>query len=608
MKRNPHLIEATRLLERLDDALLLVGPDLRIRAAFTESARALAARLGDRHDLVGAPLADVLRPLLAPQACRPLLTHLQALTEDPSEAPEVLRAIEGAASAAMRAAGQTRFYDITLRPFIADDGASLLLGIRDVTPRLQLLRATESTREAHALALAVLRASPAVLRGFLADALSSITLLQSLLRVPARADAAYRDKLSRLQDEVLLVQERASRVPLEPVVAHAAKVLSSLQRIANAAVADGDEFLPVAVELDALFCQITTCARLADQRGDFVAPAMGAPTSEGVPEPEPEPEPEVVTAPTAELEATLEPVPPAEPAEPVAATGPEATTTGLDPAAGPEPEVAPEPEPEPEPELVAEPVAPVTVEVELTRPGLAPVIESLLGPDALPEIRGMSGTTTTAAIEMVTWPSRHASRLAALLEESTAGGGAVARLSAVNLEAIPLGYRRNIEHILQELVRNAAEHGIETQDSRLAVGKPPVGAVVVECVDRGRAGIEVTVRDDGRGLDVALIGQLAVDRGLVTADSLTNADARTVAGLIFRPGFAATGMAKVPGRGLGLEFLRELVMRMDGRITVTSKPGIYTRFRVQLPPEGDIERSGSIVTTASDSGHLTTGY
>jgi chemotaxis protein histidine kinase CheA len=590
---NPYLkrgfqIEATRLLERLDDALLLVGPDLHVRAIFTEAARLLTGKLGDQRDLVGAPLAEILQPLLAPQACRPLLQHLKALTEDPTDAPEIFRGVEGAASAAMRAAGETRYYDISLRPFIADDGASLLLGIRDVTHRLQMLRANESSRIAHSLALSVLRAPPPALRSFLAEALSGVTLLQSLQRVPARSVEAYREKISRLQEELERLRQAAADVPLSSISEQAANIVRSLDAVRGANAPDGDAFLPIAVELDGLFGQITSTARLAEQRGDQLSmPAA----------------PAAITI----AEAAVEPTVGVEPladvlVEPVEEVAVEAILA-LEPAPCPEPEPMPAPEPTPEPQPAPEPAP------EPERAPVAVAVQSLLGPvDGHARGPGTSSSTTTAAIEMVTWPSRCASRLAALIEETAAEAGRVARLSAVNLEAIPLGYRRNVDHILQQLVRNAVEHGIETSEERSERGKPPVGAVVVECLDRGSIGVEITVRDDGRGLDVETIGQLAVDRGLVTADSLNHVDARVVAGLIFRPGFAANGLAREAGRGLGLEFMRELIMRMDGRLTVTSKPGAYTRFRIQLPPDGETERESPFLTTTISGRNLTSGF
>jgi two-component system chemotaxis sensor kinase CheA len=98
----------------------------------------------------------------------------------------------------------------------------------------------------------------------------------------------------------------------------------------------------------------------------------------------------------------------------------------------------------------------------------------------------------------------------------------------------------------------------------------------------GDAALELSVQDDGQGFDTDKLGRAAVARGLLTEDTLQKTEARSLIGLIFRPGFS-TAPVSAPGRGLGMEFLRELVARLDGRITVATKPRQYTRFRIELP-------------------------
>jgi len=195
-------IHASRLLHRLDDALLLVGPDLCVRQVLTQAAYALGGVGVNRRELVDLPLSQALAPLLAPKALAGLITQITALAESPGEAIDTRRGVEGAATAALRAAGLTRYYDIWMQPYVGDEGLTLLLGLRDVTERLRLARELESARQAHELALGVLRADPQALEEFMAEALQGISLLHSVIKMPARSESAFLSKLNRIADDV----------------------------------------------------------------------------------------------------------------------------------------------------------------------------------------------------------------------------------------------------------------------------------------------------------------------------------------------------------------------------------------------------------------------
>ena len=140
-----------------------------------------------------------------------------------------------------------------------------------------------------------------------------------------------------------------------------------------------------------------------------------------------------------------------------------------------------------------------------------------------------------------------------------------ARLEFNGLEEVPACYRRNVYHMLQQLVRNAIEHGIETPAERKAAGKATAGRITVDCSDRGEAGIEIIVRDDGRGFDTGLIGRVAVEKGLLTPEALARTDPRTLIGLIFRPGFSTEGIAGCAGKGLGMVFFLARARDAHGR-------------------------------------------
>jgi two-component system chemotaxis sensor kinase CheA len=161
--------------------------------------------------------------------------------------------------------------------------------------------------------------------------------------------------------------------------------------------------------------------------------------------------------------------------------------------------------------------------------------------------------------------------------------GTLVKLKVQHAHLVPAGLRRDIDDLLQHLLRNAVEHGIETPEQRLASDKSVAGEISVKFEQKPREGLVMTVRDDGRGFDVERIGRAAVLSGLVAEESLLEYDPGEVVGLIFKPAFSTENLAGEAGRGRGMSFLRRAVTRLGGQITVATKPGHYTRFMIQLP-------------------------
>lgn len=147
--------------------------------------------------------------------------------------------------------------------------------------------------------------------------------------------------------------------------------------------------------------------------------------------------------------------------------------------------------------------------------------------------------------------------------------------------------RRVLEEIkdpLVHLVRNCIDHGIESPEERRRRGKPPQGRVTIAIVPLEGGRVEVSVADDGAGIDAAKVRQAAVKLGLVTA---AEADKTGEAGLwshIFEAGLSTSPIiTDVSGRGLGLAILREKAEKLGGTYAVESVPGTGTTFRLVLP-------------------------
>ncbi|MFQ5479185.1 MAG: response regulator [Candidatus Binatia bacterium] len=131
---------------------------------------------------------------------------------------------------------------------------------------------------------------------------------------------------------------------------------------------------------------------------------------------------------------------------------------------------------------------------------------------------------------------------------------------------------------LSHLVRNAIDHGLEEPEQRRAAGKDARGRVVVAAALRG-AQVEVSITDDGGGLDSGAIRAQAQQRGL----PLPN-DSEELADLLFHSGFSTAPMVtEISGRGVGLDVVKSTVETLHGTVDLFSEPGSYTRFVLTLP-------------------------
>jgi len=136
---------------------------------------------------------------------------------------------------------------------------------------------------------------------------------------------------------------------------------------------------------------------------------------------------------------------------------------------------------------------------------------------------------------------------------------------------------------LMHILRNAVDHGIEPPDERETAGKSPTGTVRLEA-HRERDYVQITVRDDGKGLDVGDIRQNALDEGVRTETEIEEMDDSDVLDLIFHPGFSTSEeVTDVSGRGVGMDVVASTVNRLDGSVSVDSTVGEGTQVELRLP-------------------------
>lgn len=134
---------------------------------------------------------------------------------------------------------------------------------------------------------------------------------------------------------------------------------------------------------------------------------------------------------------------------------------------------------------------------------------------------------------------------------------------------------------LVHLIRNSLDHGIEAPQVRTAAGKPATGTVLLTAAHSGDS-VEITIQDDGKGLDRTAIFAKGVEKGLINADAkLSDSE---VFNLIFAPGFStATVVTGVSGRGVGMDVVKRAIDALRGSISIDSKTGAGSTISIRIP-------------------------
>lgn len=134
---------------------------------------------------------------------------------------------------------------------------------------------------------------------------------------------------------------------------------------------------------------------------------------------------------------------------------------------------------------------------------------------------------------------------------------------------------------LMHLVRNAMDHGIESQERRLAAGKDAAGTLRFNAYHE-TGSIVIEVSDDGGGIPRDRVRRKAVERGIVSADQVLSD--KEILHLIFEPGFStADAVTNLSGRGVGMDVVKKNIESLRGEIEVESEEGKGTTFRLRMP-------------------------
>ena len=136
---------------------------------------------------------------------------------------------------------------------------------------------------------------------------------------------------------------------------------------------------------------------------------------------------------------------------------------------------------------------------------------------------------------------------------------------------------------LVHLLRNCVDHGIETPDERLKLGKERTGTIKLTAF-RDKQNVIFTVEDDGKGIDPHALRKISVVKGIISAEDAVKLSDEEAFDLIFRPGFTtANKVSDVSGRGVGMDVVKTKITSLSGSIYVNSNIGVGTEVALHLP-------------------------
>ena len=136
---------------------------------------------------------------------------------------------------------------------------------------------------------------------------------------------------------------------------------------------------------------------------------------------------------------------------------------------------------------------------------------------------------------------------------------------------------------LQHLLRNSADHGLESNEVRIQRGKPEVGSIFLNAYQEGN-NVIIKVGDDGNGIDVEAVKNKAIERGTITPEQAESMTQKEIINLLFLPSFSmAKQISDISGRGVGLDVVKSNIEQLGGDVEVQTVLGEGTTFTVRLP-------------------------
>lgn len=201
----------------------------------------------------------------------------------------------------------------------------------------------------------------------------------------------------------------------------------------------------------------------------------------------------------------------------------------------------------------------------------------------LPELARLTRQIQDNVMSLRAQPIKQAfSRVPRMLRDLSVETGKQIELETVGeTTEVDKGVIEKIGDPLTHMIRNAADHGLESTEERIAAGKSPAGTIKLSAEQKG-ARIFVRVQDNGRGINRERVKAKAIEKGIIPADAVLSNE--EIDQLICAPGFStAETISNISGRGVGMDVVRSNVEALGGRVEIHSVPGEGTTFTMILP-------------------------
>ncbi len=167
----------------------------------------------------------------------------------------------------------------------------------------------------------------------------------------------------------------------------------------------------------------------------------------------------------------------------------------------------------------------------------------------------------------------------------------VSRKLGKNIELVMSGEETELDRTVVDeigdplihLLRNAADHGLETTKDRIALDKPEKGTIQLRAYQDGNS-VVIEVEDDGKGIDPQAIKRKAIEKGDISREVLDSMSEQEIIDLLFRPSFStAEKITDLSGRGVGLDVVKSKIITLGGTVEIDTVLGKGSKFIVRLP-------------------------
>ena len=129
------------------------------------------------------------------------------------------------------------------------------------------------------------------------------------------------------------------------------------------------------------------------------------------------------------------------------------------------------------------------------------------------------------------------------------------------------------------ILRNSIDHGIEDPEERKKIGKRPSGKIVISCKELQDDRVEISIEDDGGGINVGRVAAKAIENGIITHEKKDNMKQDEIINLIFLPNFSQKkDVDELSGRGVGMDIVKKNIEDLGGKVLIKSKEGQGTTF------------------------------